>query len=334
MPDLRPVSEILLKEYGIRKTLRLLKEEENNLRITSQKIKKGENSPFTSQSVLHKINAKEREGEKQKEALKVCLSSIQAMRNSYEKEEAFQEYEQYRNDGIDLAKLTYDEIRRLRKEPQLIFQDPYSSLNPKMTVGQIISEGLTTHHIFKKGDSRIQDYVMETMEKCGLSSYMIHRYPHQFSGGQRQRIGIARSLALKPKFVVCDEAVSALDVSIQSQIINLLLDLKGEEHLTYLFISHDLSVVKYISDRVGVMYLGNLVELSETGDLFSSPLHPYTEALLSAIPTTEVKKTKQPIFLEGDIPSPVSPPSGCKFHTRCPECMEICKKKRKNKTSC
>ena len=247
------------------------------------------------------------------------------MRNSYEKEEAFQEYEQYRNDGIDLAKLTYDEIRRLRKELQLIFQDPYSSLNPKMTVGQIISEGLTTHHIFKKGDSRIQDYVMETMEKCGLSSYMIHRYPHQFSGGQRQRIGIARSLALKPKFVVCDEAVSALDVSIQSQIINLLLDLKGEEHLTYLFISHDLSVVKYISDRVGVMYLGNLVELSETGDLFSSPLHPYTEALLSAIPTTEVKKTKQPIFLEGDIPSPVSPPSGCKFHTRCPYCTQVCK---------
>ncbi len=325
VPDLRPVSEILLKEYGIRKTLRLLKEEENNLRITSQKIKKGENSPFTSQSVLHKINAKEREGEKQKEALKACLSSIQAMRNSYEKEEAFQEYEQYRNDGIDLAKLTYDEIRRLRKELQLIFQDPYSSLNPKMTVGQIISEGLTTHHIFKKGDSRIQDYVMETMEKCGLSSYMIHRYPHQFSGGQRQRIGIARSLALKPKFVVCDEAVSALDVSIQSQIINLLLDLKGEEHLTYLFISHDLSVVKYISDRVGVMYLGNLVELSETGALFSSPLHPYTEALLSAIPTTEVKKTKQPIFLEGDIPSPVSPPSGCKFHTRCPYCTQVCK---------
>lgn len=320
-PDLHPVSEILLKEYGINKTLRLLKEEENNLRISGQKIKKGGGSP----SVSHKRKAKEREIDKQREALQVCRSSIEEMRNSYEKEKTFQEYEQYRNDGIDLAKLTYDEIRRLRRELQLIFQDPYSSLNPKMTVGQIISEGLTTHHIFKRGDKCIQDYVMETMEKCGLSSYMIHRYPHQFSGGQRQRIGIARSLALKPKFVVCDEAVSALDVSIQSQIINLLLDLKEEEHLTYLFISHDLSVVKYISDRVGVMYLGNLVELAETGELFSSPLHPYTEALLSAIPTTEVTRSKKPILLEGDIPSPISPPSGCKFHTRCPYCTQVCK---------
>ena len=208
---------------------------------------------------------------------------------------------------------------------QLIFQDPYSSLNPRMTVGQIISEGLIAHNIFKQNDPSMQDYVMKVMEDCGLSSYMIHRYPHQFSGGQRQRIGIARSLALKPKFVVCDEAVSALDVSIQSQIINLLKDLKEKENLTYLFISHDLSVVKYISDRIGVMYLGNIVELSASSTLFERPLHPYTMTLLKAIPTTDVNRKKKLTILEGDIPSPVSPPSGCKFHTRCRFCQNICK---------
>mgnify|MGYP000010727675 CR=1 FL=1 len=166
---------------------------------------------------------------------------------------------------------------------------------------------------------------MRIMEKCGLASYFIHRYPHQFSGGQRQRIGIARSLAVHPKFVVCDEAVSALDVSIQSQIINLLLDLKEQNNLTYLFISHDLSVIKYISDRIGVMYLGNMMELSDTEHLFAHPYHPYTEALLSAIPTTDVDGRKETIILEGDIPSPINPPKGCKFHTRCRYCTEICK---------
>lgn len=210
---------------------------------------------------------------------------------------------------------------------QLIFQDPYSSLNPKMTAGQIIGEGLTAHGIYKKGDTALRDYVMDVMKKCGLDTYMFGRYPHQFSGGQRQRIGIARSLALKPRFVVCDEAVSALDVSIQSQILNLLSDLKEQEHLTYLFITHDLSVVKYISDRIGVMYLGNLVELASTEELFDRTLHPYTNALLSAIPTTDVNdKKRDRILLEGDIPSPVNPPTGCKFHTRCYRCQEKCKK--------
>ena len=227
--------------------------------------------------------------------------------------------------GTDIAGLKGAQLKEMRKEAQIIFQDPYSSLNPRMTVGQIIGEGLMAHNIFKKGDPKMQDYIMEIMEKCGLASYFIHRYPHQFSGGQRQRIGIARSLAVHPKFVVCDEAVSALDVSIQSQIINLLLDLKEQNNLTYLFISHDLSVIKYISDRIGVMYLGNMMELSDTEHLFAHPYHPYTEALLSAIPTTDVDGRKETIILEGDIPSPINPPKGCKFHTRCRYCTEICK---------
>ena len=233
----------------------------------------------------------------------------------------------YHKDGkeIDLKKLPPKEMRVLRKDLQLIFQDPYSSLNPRMTVGQIIGEGLTSHGIFKRGDPAMKEYIFKVMEDCGLASYMFNRYPHQFSGGQRQRIGIARSLALQPKFVVCDEAVSALDVSIQSQILNLLSDLREKAGLTYLFITHDLSVVKYISDRIGVMYLGNLVELADAEELFANTLHPYTEALLSAIPTTEEDNGgRERILLEGDIPSPVNPPSGCKFHTRCRYCQEKC----------
>ena len=194
-----------------------------------------------------------------------------------------------------------------------------------MTVGQIIGEGLLAHNFFQKNDKKMQDYVMKVMEDCGLAPYMIHRYPHQFSGGQRQRIGIARSLALKPKFVVCDEAVSALDVSIQSQVINLLQDLREKDNLTYLFISHDISVVKYISDRIGVMYLGNIVELADSEEMFANPLHPYTEALLLAIPTTDADNKKESVPLEGDIPSPIKPPKGCKFHTRCRYCTDICK---------
>lgn len=235
----------------------------------------------------------------------------------------------FEKDGemINLKEQPAEKLRALRREMQLIFQDPYSSLNPKMTAGQIIGEGLTAHGIYKKGDTALRDYVMDVMKKCGLDTYMFGRYPHQFSGGQRQRIGIARSLALKPRFVVCDEAVSALDVSIQSQILNLLSDLKEQEHLTYLFITHDLSVVKYISDRIGVMYLGNLVELASTEELFDRTLHPYTNALLSAIPTTDVNdKKRDRILLEGDIPIPVNPPTGCKFHTRCYRCQEKCKK--------
>lgn len=253
------------------------------------------------------------------------LAEIAKVREACRGNEKFDEYEAQRDNGINLANLTDAEMRYLRRDLQLIFQDPYSSLNPRMTVGQIIGEGLQAHGLFKKGDPKMQDYIMEVMEKCGLASYFIHRYPHQFSGGQRQRIGIARSLAVNPKFVVCDEAVSALDVSIQSQIINLLLDLKEQNNLTYLFISHDLSVIKYISDRIGVMYLGNMMELSDTEHLFAHPYHPYTEALLSAIPTTDVDSKKESIILEGDIPSPINPPKGCKFHTRCRYCTEICK---------
>ena len=262
--------------------------------------------------------------EKEKELQKI-EDQLEQLRNTYAKDPEFAKYESYRDEGIDLARLKAEEMRFLRKDMQMIFQDPYSSLNPRMTVGQIIGEGLLAHGIFKKNDEKMQQYVMEVMEKCGLAPYMIHRYPHQFSGGQRQRIGIARALALKPRFVVCDEAVSALDVSIQSQIVNLLKDLGQEENLAYLFISHGLSVVKYISDRIGVMYLGNIVELATSADMFAHPTHPYTEALLSAIPTTDVDSQREMIPLEGDIPSPVHPPKGCKFHTRCKYCTEICK---------
>ena len=233
----------------------------------------------------------------------------------------------YHKDGkdIDLKKLSKEEMRVLRKDLQLIFQDPYSSLNPRMTVGQIIGEGLVSHGVFKRGDPAMRDYIFKVMENCGLATYMFGRYPHQFSGGQRQRIGIARSLALNPAFVVCDEAVSALDVSIQSQILNLLSDLKEKQNLTYHFITHDLSVVKYISDRIGVMYLGNMVELAPTEELFANTLHPYTEALLSAIPVVDEDDKRERILLEGDIPSPVNPPSGCKFHTRCRYCQQKCR---------
>ena len=229
-------------------------------------------------------------------------------------------------DGKDLSTLSKEEMRKLRKDLQIVFQDPYSSLNPRLTVGNLISEALVAHGIMKKGSKELEDYTLDIMDRCGLQNYMLHRYAHQFSGGQRQRIGIARALALKPRFIVCDEAVSALDVSIQSQIINLLIDLKEQEHLTYLFISHDLSAVKFISDRVGVMYLGNMVELADSDMIFAEPLHPYTQALLEAIPTTEENSNKELQTIEGDIPSPVNPPSGCKFHTRCKFATEKCSK--------
>ena len=232
-----------------------------------------------------------------------------------------------RDDGIDLARLRYNEMRLLRKDLQIIFQDPYSSLNPRFTIGQIIEEGLLTHKFYKHGSEEMERHIVSTMEKCGLQDYMVNRYPHQFSGGQRQRVAIARALAVKPKFVVCDECVSALDVSIQSQIINLLQELKEKENLTYMFISHDLSVVRYISDRICVMYLGNVVELADTETIFADPRHPYTVALLSSIPTTEAEPQKKDrILLEGNIPSPVKPPDGCKFHTRCFMACDKCRR--------
>ena len=218
-------------------------------------------------------------------------------------------------------------MRHLRKDLQIVFQDPYSSLNPRMTVGQIIEEGLVAHKMYKHGSPLMKEHILNVMRQCGLQDYMLHRYPHQFSGGQRQRISIARALAVHPKFVVCDECVSALDVSIQSQIINLLQELKEKEHLTYMFISHDLSVVRYISDRICVMYLGNVVELGDAATIFDDPRHPYTVALLSSIPTTDIESLKKErILLEGNIPSPIKPPSGCKFHTRCYMACDKCKR--------
>ena len=225
--------------------------------------------------------------------------------------------------GEDITKYSNSQMRHLRTDMQIIFQDPYSSLPPRSTVGDILSEPVKVHHIVP--DKEVKSYVMDLMKKCGLRDYYYERYPHEFSGGQRQRICIARALAVKPKLVICDEPVSALDVSIQAQIINLLKDLQKSMNLTYLFISHDLSVVKFISDKVGVMYLGSMVEFGEKKDIFSNPLHPYTKALFSAIPQPNPDIKMNRIVLKGDIPSPTNPPKGCRFHTRCPHATEKCK---------
>ena len=224
--------------------------------------------------------------------------------------------------GKSIFRTPPGELRRLRRQMQLIFQDPYSSLNPRMTVGEIIGEPLLVH----RAGSRVgrERRVKELLDIVGLASWHYRRYPHEFSGGQRQRIGIARAIALNPKFVVCDEPVSALDVSIQSQVLNLLEDLQRELGLTYLFIAHNLSVVKHISDRVAVMYLGQLVELTSSEELYAQPLHPYTKALLSAIPRPDPEAKMDRIILRGDVPSPIDPPLGCRFHTRCPEAQQLC----------
>ncbi len=253
---------------------------------------------------------------------------LDVLKKRYADTPKFAEYEQLLDTGIDLSRLHSSEMRLLRRDLQIIFQDPYSSLNPRMTVEQIIEEGLLTHHIYRQGSAELKDAVTDVMRRCGLQEHMRHRYPHQFSGGQRQRISIARALAVSPRFVVCDECVSALDVSIQAQILNLLTELKARERLTYLFISHDLSVVRYLSDRIGVMYLGHIVELGGSEDVFSSPAHPYTVALLSALPTTDPSDRGREIGgAEGSTPSPIKPPTGCVFHTRCPMAEEICRKK-------
>ena len=225
--------------------------------------------------------------------------------------------------GREVYDFTDKEMKEKRTEMQIIFQDPFSSLQPRMPVGEIIGEAVREHGIVPK--EQFDDYIDRIMDECGLQSYQKDRYPHEFSGGQRQRICIARALALNPEFVVCDEPVSALDVSIQAQIINLLKDLQEKHNLTYLFISHDLSVVEHISDTVGVMYLGNLVEYGPTERIFENPLHPYTKALLSAVPVPDPDAKMNRIVLEGSIPSPANPPKGCKFHTRCANCMECCK---------
>ncbi|TYT22491.1 ABC transporter ATP-binding protein [Dictyoglomus thermophilum] len=230
-------------------------------------------------------------------------------------------------DGIDITKLSNKDLRKIRKDMQIIFQDPYSSLNPRMTVSEIIGEPLEVHGIVRNSQEK-EKRVQELLELVGLAPYHATRYPHEFSGGQRQRIGIARALALNPKFIVADEPTSALDVSIRSQIINLMQDLQKEFKLTYLFISHDLAVIRHICDRIAVMYLGKIVEIANNDDLYNSPLHPYTQALLSAIPIPdpEVAEKRKKIVLTGDVPSSVNPPSGCRFHPRCPSVMDICSK--------
>jgi oligopeptide transport system ATP-binding protein len=229
-------------------------------------------------------------------------------------------------EGKDLVTLSDSDMRKARKDMQMVFQDPFASLNPRHTVEKILEEPLIVHGIGTKKERK--QMVREMLEVVGLSSYHAKRYPHQFSGGQRQRIGIARALMTRPKLIIADEPVSALDVSIQSQVLNLLEDLQKEFQLTYIFIAHDLGVVKHISDRVGVMYLGRLVEITDADKLYEKPLHPYTRALLSAVPIPDPDIKRDGVLLTGDLPSPSNPPQGCAFHTRCKECMEICKTDR------
>jgi len=327
--DLAPVQAVYEKVYHVSKQITALDDQLQEATVNLDDAAFAQEKGKGTQAKTDACQAKVKEVEQKIAALRTQLEKLRAeietMRQPYAADPEFRKYEAFRDDGIDLARLSYNEMRKLRRDMQLIFQDPYSSLNPRMSVGQIISEGMQAHNMIKKKDERMQELVLKVMDQCGLAPYFLHRFPHQFSGGQRQRIGIARALATHPKFVVCDEAVSALDVSIQAQIINLLQDLKEQEDLTYLFITHDLSVVKYISDRIGVMYLGNMVELADSQEIFDNPVHPYTEALLNAIPTTEDESRKELQIIEGDIPSPVNPPKGCKFHTRCAYCTEICK---------
>lgn len=318
--DFSEISKVLTSQYEVKIEAKEIRDEIKKLMVKVEEKKAKDKS---ADSENKKIDELRKELAKKDKIIADYETEISNLKAKYKDHPDFEKYESKKDDGINLAKLEEEEMRNLRKDLQLIFQDPYSSLNPRLTVGQIISEGLFAHNMFPKNSEKTQEYILSTMEKCGLAPYFVHRYPHQFSGGQRQRIGIARSVALNPRFIVCDEAVSALDVSIQSQIINLLMDLKEQENLTYLFISHDLSVIRHISDRVGVMYLGNIVELADTEEIFKRMMHPYTEALLSAIPTTDPEGTEIEV-LEGDIPSPIKPPTGCKFHTRCKYATEIC----------
>lgn len=338
-PNLDEVVNVLGYYTSVKHNLKVSKEKLNMLKVDKIKLENSltEKKEDITQLEKDHINNKIRNTnllidnytrnvkhlEKSAEAVSQQIEDLKVKIMNHE---LFEKLENNREKGLDLSLLTNEEMRVLRKELQLIFQDPYSSLNPRLTVGQIINEGIKAHNLDKLTSASNQEQILSVMDKCGLAPYMLHRYPHQFSGGQRQRIGIARALGVNPNFIVCDEAVSALDVSIQSQIINLLEDLREQENLTYLFISHDLSVIKHISDRIGVMYLGKIVELGDSEEIYANPLHPYTKALISSIPTTEQGEKKR-ILLEGDIPSNVFPPSGCKFRTRCPLARKECAKK-------
>ena len=327
--------ELLLQIYEENKKRNKLLSEKKKENVTFEHfehlIKNDDKAGASAKTKMDKAQAKIKNIDAKIKSIDANISQLkrqlETVKAPYMSDPEFAKYDAMVDNGVDLARLKYKEMRDLRKDMQIIFQDPYSSLNPRFTVGQIIEEGLVTHHFFKHGSAKMREYIVETMEKCGLQEYMLHRYPHQFSGGQRQRICIARALAVQPKFVVCDECVSALDVSIQSQIINLLQELKEKQNLTYMFISHDLSVVKFISDRIMVMYLGNVVELADKDTIFNDPRHPYTVALLSSIPTTDPDSLdKERIILEGNIPSPVNPPAGCKFCTRCFMATDKCKR--------
>lgn len=294
--DLNKARDLLLEKYEVGSKYAELEKEIEILEIRGKSGAKVNDDKIAALKVtLEKI----------KDELDKVIVKIEDYRQELVNEKHFQTFENYHDDGIDLSSLTKEEMRYLRKDVQIIFQDPYSSLDPRMTVGNIIGEGLIAHGIFDNDKSEgYNEYIQQIMEECGLESSYIHRYPHQFSGGQRQRIGIARALALRPKFIVCDEAVSALDVSIQSQVINLLQDLKDRFNLTYLFITHDLGVVRYISDRIAVMYLGNIVELAPADEIFSNPRHPYTRELLNAIP--KMQRPGQvieplPLYVENDV---------------------------------
>ena len=319
-------TELLLKEYEANGKRRKAREKYIAAKLDYEQSLEPEAKGKNGDQLKGKMDAA-------KQALDACQSvcdgieaQLKDLRSRHAGEPEFDKYEAMRDEGIDLSRLKYNEMRVFRKDLQIIFQDPYSSLNPRMTIGQIIEEGLLTHNFYRHGTEKMRAHIVRTMEECGLQEYMLHRYPHQFSGGQRQRVAIARALAVQPKFIVCDECVSALDVSIQSQIINLLQELKKKQNLTYMFISHDLSVVRYISDRICVMYLGNVVELGDSETIFTDPRHPYTVALLSSIPTTDPESLKKDrILLEGNIPSPIKPPTGCKFHTRCYMACDKCK---------
>lgn len=320
--DMSEIQKVYEEHWALSNKRALMKAERQEIQVRRDDADFAKKNTSSYDTKLSELDKKIAENE---ELLAKSQQEIEDLRVKYKDVEDYDKYDALRDSGIDLARLEYNEIRLLRQDLQIIFQDPYSSLNPRMTIGQIIGEGLKAHNIYRENNERMQEYILKVMDECGLQAYFLHRFPHQFSGGQRQRVAIGRALAVNPKFVVCDEAVSALDVSVQSQIINLLQDLKEKQELTYLFITHDLSVVKYISDRIGVMYLGNMVELSESQKIFDKPMHPYTQALIAAIPTTDPDTDQELQILEGDIPSPVNPPSGCKFHTRCRYCTEICK---------